>query len=280
MAARVKSSGTIGSRRQSGGSSTRSMEGNSQDESHGGRRSLGPDPLWKTWDAKARKSGEHATVYHTNGTRYRGQYDGDMRHGQGTLLFKNGNKYEGSFENDLQHGFGTHWILKDKKLQMQYRGGFAFGKRQGEGVFAYADGGKYEGEWYDGKREGQGRMTFPDGTVYEGSWLQGMRHGPGTLFLTNGDVYQGEHAFDKKDGPGTFYYVGKNKRYDGVWSEDVAKCGLYGEIEGSGEASGLPELRMLEPMQVPPLPPSPPPPSTIGSTFFKVWGRSSPISTG
>jgi len=26
-----------------------------------------------------------------------------------------------------------------------------------------------------------------------------------------------------QDGPGTFYYVEKNKRYDGVWSADVAK---------------------------------------------------------
>ena len=91
-----------GSRRPSQVSSARSMLG-SQGASQGGRRQMA-EPLWKTWDGLARKSGEHATVYHTNGDRYRGQYDGDMRHGQGTLLFKSGNKYEGAFENDLQHG--------------------------------------------------------------------------------------------------------------------------------------------------------------------------------
>jgi hypothetical protein len=74
----------------------------------------------------------------------------------------------------------------------------------------------------------------------------------GTLFLPNGDIFQGEYAFDLKDGPGTFFYVSKNKRYDGVWSKDVGKCGLYGTIEQQDDdsASGLPQLTLLEPMGV------------------------------
>lgn len=212
-----------------------------------------PDPLWKTWDAMAQKHGEHAMVYHTNGDRYRGQYQNNLRHGAGTLLFKNGDKYEGEFENGMQHGFGTHWVNKDGKLRMQYRGGFGYGKRQGQGILAYQDGGKYEGEWMGGKRDGQGKMIYPDGSVYEGMWKEGKRHGPGTLFLTNGDIFQGEYAFDLKDGPGTFFYVSKNKRYDGVWSKDIGKCGLYGTIEQQGDEdgnSGLPQLTLLEPMGV------------------------------
>jgi len=138
-----------------------------------------PDPLWKTWDAKAQKHGEHATVFHTNGDKYRGQYEGNMRHGAGTLLFKNGDKYEGEFQGGLQHGFGTHWVNKKGKLRMQYRGGFGFGKRQGQGILAYQDGGKYEGEWMAGKRDGQGKMIYIDGSVYEGMWKEGSRHGPG-----------------------------------------------------------------------------------------------------
>ena len=74
----------------------------------------------------------------------------------------------------------------------------------------------------------------------------------GTLFLPNGDIFQGEYAFDLKDGPGTFFYVSKNKRYDGVWSKDTGKCGLYGTIEQAGDDtdSGLPRLTLLEPMGV------------------------------
>eukprot|EP00960_Hanusia_phi_P049621 759670-Hanusia_phi.AAC.1 len=34
--------------------------------------------------------------------RYRGQYEGNMKSGQGTLLFKNGDKYEGEFQQDMQ----------------------------------------------------------------------------------------------------------------------------------------------------------------------------------
>ena len=53
-----------------------------------------------------------------------------------------------------------------------------------------------------------------------------------------------------------------SRRYDGVWSRDVAKCGLYGAINeegadpadlaagGGGGAGGLPSLRLQEPMRV------------------------------
>jgi len=172
-----------------------------------------------------------------------------MRHGQGTLTYKNGSKYEGEFMNDKQHGHGTHWANDNGKLRLQYRGGFGNGKRQGSGTFAYSDGGRYDGEWYDGKRHGQGTMTYVDGTVYEGAWQNGMRHGPGTLFMVNGDTFQGEYALDMKEGPGTFYYVSSNKRYDGVWSKDVAKCGLYGEMT-EGVESTLPQLKLLQPIEV------------------------------
>jgi len=205
-------------------------------------------PLWKTWDKLARKTGEHATVYHTNGDRYRGQYENNMRHGQGTLLYKNGNKYEGEFQMDKQHGFGTHWICKDGKLRMQYRGGFANGKRAGQGVLAYEDGGKYDGEWLEGKQHGQGKMLYAGGEVHEGSWAEGKRHGPGTLFLPNGDIFQGEYREDLKEGPGTFFYVAKNKRYDGVWAHDVAKCGLYADVDEA--PSNLPHLTLADPIAV------------------------------
>lgn len=171
--------------------------------------------------------------------------------GQGTLTYKTGSKYEGEFERDKQNGHGTHWTNYKGKLRMQYRGGFANGLRDGQGTFAYSGGGRYDGEWKAGKRHGEGRMTYEDGTVYEGSWANGMRHGPGTQFLKNGDTFQGQYAVDLKEGPGTFYYVSSNKRYDGVWSKDVAKCGLYGEMnEGEGGESSLPELKLLQPIEV------------------------------
>jgi hypothetical protein len=207
------------------------------------------EQLWKTNDRKAQKAGEHATVYAANGDKYRGQYLNNMRHGQGTLTYKNGSKYEGEFERDKQHGHGTHWSNIKGKLRMQYRGGFANGLRDGQGTYAYADGGRYDGEWKAGKRHGEGRMTYTDGSIYEGSWRNGMRHGPGTMFAVNGDCFQGQYAMDMKEGPGTFYYVSKDKRYDGVWSKDVAKCGLYGEMSEGGDSS-LPQLTLLEPIKV------------------------------
>jgi hypothetical protein len=48
----------------------------------------------------------------------------------------------------------------------------------------------------------------------------------------NGDIYEGSWSCGQKHGAGTHYFVAQNRRYDGVWSSDTPKCGLYGDIEG------------------------------------------------
>jgi len=56
-----------------------------------------------------------------------------------------------------------------------------------------------------------------------------------------------------KNGSGTYYYRERRKRYDGVWVDDVAKCGVFGDLDPqafSTEPFPIPKLELLEPLQV------------------------------
>lgn len=117
----------------------------------------------------------------------------------------------------------------------------------------------YEGSFQDGLRHGQGRQVYGGrpldgwgGDVYEGDWFEDKRSGRGTLTLGNGDVYEGSWQADLKHGEGTYYYMAKNKRYDGIWSEGTAKCGTYSEIQQSlpGDPGMLPVLELARPRAV------------------------------
>ena len=60
-----------------------------------------------------------------------------------------------------------------------------------------------------------------------------------------------------KNGSGTYYYRERRKRYDGVWVDDVAKCGVFGDLDPqafSTEPFPIPKVSALER-----LPPSRPP---------------------
>ncbi len=62
----------------------------------------------------------------------------------------------------------------------------------------------------------------------------------------HGDVYRGEWAEDLKNGSGTYYYRERRKRYDGIWVNDVAKCGVFGDLDQqafSTEPFPIPKVR-------------------------------------
>lgn len=45
------------------------------------------------------------------------------------------------------------------------------------------------------------------------------------LRLPNENRYEGSFKNDKKNGPGKFFYLDKGQLYEGVWADDIAKCG-------------------------------------------------------
>lgn len=45
------------------------------------------------------------------------------------------------------------------------------------------------------------------------------------LRLSNENRYEGAFKNGKKNGPGKFFYLDKGQLYEGVWVDDIAKCG-------------------------------------------------------
>ncbi|XP_058425278.1 radial spoke head 10 homolog B-like [Diceros bicornis minor] len=110
-----------------------------------------------------------------SGNIYEGQWENNMRHGQGRMRWLTTNEeYTGRWERGVQNGFGTHtWFLKrilksQYPLRNEYIGEFVNGDRHGRGKFYYASGAVYEGEWVSNKKHGMGRLTFKNGRVYDG----------------------------------------------------------------------------------------------------------------
>ena len=40
------------------------------------------EQLWKSWDRKARKQGVHSTIYSSDGSQYKGEWNNDKKHGE------------------------------------------------------------------------------------------------------------------------------------------------------------------------------------------------------
>uniref|UniRef100_A0A7S1XBI5 MORN repeat-containing protein 3 n=1 Tax=Tetraselmis chuii TaxID=63592 RepID=A0A7S1XBI5_9CHLO len=217
------------------------------------------EQAWKHWDRDAQKEGPRHTVYWTTGEQYTGAWKNNKRHGKGTVIYKNGDKYEGDWAAGLRQGLGTLWIYVDGKFVVRYNGMWHKDRPSGNGTFFGNDGELYEGEFKGGLRCGRGKQSVGgravDGfgaTVYEGEWLNDMKNGRGTLTKPNGDVHEGEWKDNMRHGQGTYYFMEKGMRYDGVWQEDVCKCGTYSEIHASGPGTKgvLPNLELKTPTEV------------------------------
>lgn len=78
-----------------------------------------------------------------NGAIYKGQWNGNLRHGFGVQIWPDGAKYEGKWRNN---------------------------KADGKGIFWHADGDVFDGEWREDKAHGFGTYTHVNGAKYEGEW--------------------------------------------------------------------------------------------------------------
>jgi len=74
--------------------------------------------------------------------------------------------------------------------------------------------------------------------------IASQRHGKGTMSMANGDVYQGEWRAGLKHGPGTYFYEATQKRYDGVWNEDIPQCGAYADIKPTDQPPWPPKPKL------------------------------------
>ncbi|XP_055886684.1 MORN repeat-containing protein 3-like isoform X2 [Biomphalaria glabrata] len=214
------------------------------------------EPLWKEWDSKANKKGVLNPVHCVNGNQYIGSWLDNKRHGKGTYKWKETNKvYDGDWKKGKRSGFGTLTHSDGKGgFTKEYSGGWKNDLRHGYGTEFYSDDKFYEGEWYAGKRSGWGRMYYEDGTIYEGEWYDDKRSGQGMLRLTNENRYEGSWKDDKKNGVGKFYYLDTGQVFEGVWKDDVPKCGVMKDFgrENAPEPTQypIPEIKLADPEAV------------------------------
>ncbi|KAI5100071.1 MORN repeat-containing protein 3 [Silurus meridionalis] len=185
------------------------------------------ESLVKIADKKAQKNGIRHTVFSANGDKYTGEWRANLRHGQGTQVWKrSGVMYEGEWEQDLRHGYGLLSKLQPSTNEYVkvYLGSWRNDKKEGFGTRYYSSSARYEGEWVQNERS-MGRMKYENGDVYEGEWLRDKPHGQGTLWLANGNRYEGSWTDGKKHGHGRFFYTDRGQLYQGFWVDDVPRCG-------------------------------------------------------
>lgn len=116
--------------------------------------------------------------YYSDGSVYKGQKLGFMKHGQGVLTFADGSSYTGGFENDQYSGYG---------------------------VYVGADKSTYEGNYKNGLYDGVGKLTDAYGNVYEGEFLSGEKSGQGSMTYIGGDRFVGEFGNDMRKS-GVYYW--------------------------------------------------------------------------
>jgi len=124
-----------------------------------GQEKSGNVATWKRLNEEAQsviRSTDHLranVLYRENDSRtvYRGEIEGQKRHGLGMLQFVDGVTYHGQWSNDLPDGYGTE---------------------------TYPEGFVYQGEFRQDQRHGTGVLECYD-LVFFGAWKNGKRHGEG-----------------------------------------------------------------------------------------------------
>uniref|UniRef100_A0A7S4NZR1 Uncharacterized protein n=1 Tax=Guillardia theta TaxID=55529 RepID=A0A7S4NZR1_GUITH len=111
-----------------------------------------------------------------NGDTFEGTIEHNQREKEGVYTWKHveGAKcvavYKGSYESNLKHGNGT-MTYPDGGV---YEGSWDHGLRQGQGTFKYPNGDSYVGSWSQGKKSGQGiYFSFAGSCWYSGVWKDG-----------------------------------------------------------------------------------------------------------
>jgi hypothetical protein len=78
----------------------------------------------------------------------------DKKHGTGVYTWADGSKYEGDFKGDLAEGHGKK-IFVDKSY---YEGAWIRGRQHGYGTYFHPSGARWVGEWRRGKRTHDGML--------------------------------------------------------------------------------------------------------------------------
>ena len=175
--------------------------------------------------------------------RYVGEFQENLKHGQGKEFYANGGWYFGQFENDERSGEGEGLVFYSETSY--YKGQLLNNMKHGKGEFVTNNGTKYVGLWdedtmdcengiwtcfngskYNGgwkrhKFHGYGEYVGQDGNKYNGMFELNKRHGEGEFYMTNGDVYKGEFLHNKFNGQGILENNKESKIIEGTWVDGL-----------------------------------------------------------
>ena len=113
---------------------------------------------------------EYGVMKYADGGKYEGNWEKDLRHGKGNIIFSNGDKYIGNWKNNNMHGYGSYYYTDGN----YYKGNFVKDLFQGNGTFYYANGNKYVGKFKDDMFNGEGTLFDKDGNIiHKGNWKDG-----------------------------------------------------------------------------------------------------------
>ncbi|KAA6357232.1 MAG: hypothetical protein EZS28_047241, partial [Streblomastix strix] len=87
------------------------------------------------------------TYYYDDGSRYEGDWVGNMRNNFGTMYYKDGEIYSGSWRDDIREGRGTLFKADGNVIQGNYENDVPHGACV---YFTPAKKRKYTGEWFEG----------------------------------------------------------------------------------------------------------------------------------
>uniref|UniRef100_UPI00398F5E5E ankyrin repeat and MYND domain-containing protein 1 n=1 Tax=Pristiophorus japonicus TaxID=55135 RepID=UPI00398F5E5E len=103
-----------------------------------------------------------------NGWSYEGEFEGNLKHGQGEFQWANGEYYIGHFYRDHRHGKGSY-IWPDGT---KFTGMFYLDRKDGYGMLKMKDGSIFQGLYKGDERFGPGVMTYPNGRQDVGLWYR------------------------------------------------------------------------------------------------------------
>ncbi len=107
-----------------------------------------------------------------NQERYEGNFMNGKKNGFGVQFYPGGAvRYKGDFQEDLRSGQGTYYFTNGDK----YVGYFFENVPQGKGTYHYADGERFSGTFRKGIREGYGVLTRANGTREAGYYKDDER---------------------------------------------------------------------------------------------------------
>jgi len=147
-----------------------------------------------------------------DGSKYEGELQGGLRHGQGKLTYSDGTWFDGTWILDRIEGYGAFYYENSK---VSYEGEWKNNKREGNGVM-YNEQVTQIGQGYLERPFDRSENTWER---YEGEFKNDDWHGNGRLALSNGDVFQGTFKKGIIQGRGT-YKTSRGELVIGEWKEN------------------------------------------------------------